>query len=75
MKMLEVSLECPIVEIESVGLDGDMLEAQVFAYLAVRAARGLPQYHRRSGSSFWWNFKLFKHLIKNAEFQNPARLR
>jgi anhydro-N-acetylmuramic acid kinase len=25
MKMLEVSLECPIVEIESVGLDGDML--------------------------------------------------
>ena len=27
MKMLEVSLECPVVEIESVGLDGDMLEA------------------------------------------------
>jgi anhydro-N-acetylmuramic acid kinase len=42
MKMLEVSLECPVVEIESVGLDGDMLEAQAFAYLAVRVARGLP---------------------------------
>jgi len=25
MKMLEVSLECPVVEIESVGLDGNML--------------------------------------------------
>lgn len=24
------------------GLDGDMLEAQAFAYLAVRVARGLP---------------------------------
>jgi len=42
MKMLEVSLECPVVEIESVGLNGDMLEAQAFAYLAVRVARGLP---------------------------------
>jgi anhydro-N-acetylmuramic acid kinase len=39
MKMLEVSLECPVVEIESVGLDGDMLEAQAFAYLAVSVAR------------------------------------
>ncbi len=28
--------------IEAAGLDGDMLEAQAFAYLAVRTARGLP---------------------------------
>lgn len=42
MKMLEVSLDCPVVAIETVGLDGDMLEAQAFAYLAVRVARGLP---------------------------------
>ncbi|PLL13081.1 anhydro-N-acetylmuramic acid kinase [Tabrizicola sp. TH137] len=28
--------------IEAAGLDGDMLEAQAFAYLAVRVARGLP---------------------------------
>ena len=41
LEMLEVSLACPVVEIESVGLDGDMLEAQAFAYLAVRVARGL----------------------------------
>ncbi|WP_223421152.1 anhydro-N-acetylmuramic acid kinase [Tateyamaria pelophila] len=42
MKMLEVSLECPVAPVEAVGLDGDMLEAQAFAYLAVRVARGLP---------------------------------
>ena len=42
MKMLEVSLECPVTDVETVGLDGDMLEAQAFAFLAVRVARGLP---------------------------------
>ncbi|MDQ7070810.1 MAG: anhydro-N-acetylmuramic acid kinase [Rhodobacterales bacterium] len=42
MEMLEVSLDCPVMPVESVGLDGDMLEAQAFAYLAVRVARGLP---------------------------------
>jgi len=42
MKMLEVSLDCPVLPVEAVGLDGDMLEAQAFAYLAVRVARGLP---------------------------------
>jgi anhydro-N-acetylmuramic acid kinase len=42
MKMLEVSLDCPVAAVETVGLDGDMLEAQAFAYLAVRVARGLP---------------------------------
>ena len=42
MKMLDVSLDCPVAPVEAVGLDGDMLEAQAFAYLAVRVARGLP---------------------------------
>ncbi len=42
MQMLEVSLDCPVAPVEAVGLDGDMLEAQAFAYLAVRVARGLP---------------------------------
>ncbi|MCT4557435.1 MAG: anhydro-N-acetylmuramic acid kinase [Pelagimonas sp.] len=42
MRMLEVSLDCPVRPVEAVGLDGDMLEAQAFAYLAVRVARGLP---------------------------------
>lgn len=42
MRMLAVSLDCAVVPVEEIGLDGDMLEAQAFAYLAVRVARGLP---------------------------------
>jgi anhydro-N-acetylmuramic acid kinase len=42
MEMLSVSLDCPVQPVEDVGLDGDMLEAQAFAYLAVRVLRGLP---------------------------------
>lgn len=42
MRMLAAALECPVAPVEEVGLDGDMLEAQAFAYLAVRVARGLP---------------------------------
>ena len=42
MQMLSVSLDCPVVAVEDIGLDGDMLEAQAFGYLAVRVARGLP---------------------------------
>ena len=42
MRMLRAGLDCPVDPVEAVGLDGDMLEAQAFAYLAVRVARGLP---------------------------------
>ena len=42
MEMLQAALDCPVSPVEDVGLDGDMLEAQAFAYLAVRVARGLP---------------------------------
>lgn len=42
MGMLQSALQCPVAPIEAVGLNGDMLEAQAFAYLAVRVARGLP---------------------------------
>ena len=42
MQMLAVSLDCPVSAVEDIGLDGDMLEAQAFAYLAVRVLRGLP---------------------------------
>jgi anhydro-N-acetylmuramic acid kinase len=42
MRMLAASLDCPVEPVEAVGLDGDMLEAQAFAHLAVRVARGLP---------------------------------
>lgn len=42
MQMLREALDCSVEPVEAVGLDGDMLEAQAFAYLAVRVARGLP---------------------------------
>jgi anhydro-N-acetylmuramic acid kinase len=42
MAMLDSAIECRVDPVEAVGLDGDMLEAQAFAYLAVRVMRGLP---------------------------------
>jgi anhydro-N-acetylmuramic acid kinase len=42
MRMLAERLDAPVDPVEAVGLDGDMLEAQAFAYLAVRVLRGLP---------------------------------
>lgn len=42
MRMLSDRLAAPVEPVEAVGLDGDMLEAQAFAYLAVRVLRGLP---------------------------------
>ena len=42
MEMMRAALDCPVEPVEAVGLDGDMLEAQAFAHLAVRVRRGLP---------------------------------
>ena len=42
MAGLAHALKCDVAAVEKVGLSGDMLEAQAFAYLAVRVARGLP---------------------------------
>jgi len=42
MDMLRAALDCEVAPVEDVGLDGDMLEAQAFGYLAVRVMRGLP---------------------------------
>ncbi len=42
MRELAQRLPCPVDPVEDAGLDGDMLEAQAFAYLAVRVLRGLP---------------------------------
>ena len=42
MEMIAGLLDIPVDPVEAVGLDGDMLEAQAFAYLAVRVKRGLP---------------------------------
>ena len=42
MAMLAARSNTPVEPVEAVGFDGDMLEAQAFAYLAVRVLRGLP---------------------------------
>ncbi len=42
MEGLQQAIEGEVVAIDEKGFDGDMLEAQAFAYLAVRVARGLP---------------------------------
>ncbi|MCU9848690.1 anhydro-N-acetylmuramic acid kinase [Defluviimonas sp. WL0024] len=42
MAMLARLMDCPVEPVEAAGLDGDMLEAQAFAHLAVRVMRGLP---------------------------------
>lgn len=42
MKQLQAALDVPVDPVESVGWQGDALEAQAFAYLAVRSREGLP---------------------------------
>ena len=42
MAELAARLPCLVRPVEAVGLNGDMLEAQAFAHLAVRVMRGLP---------------------------------
>ncbi len=42
MHAIAAHLPCLVAPVESVGLDGDMIEAQAFAFLAMRVARGLP---------------------------------
>lgn len=42
MAMLDMHTDAEVVTAEHVGWDGDMLEAQAFAYLAVRTLKGLP---------------------------------
>jgi anhydro-N-acetylmuramic acid kinase len=42
MAMIEARTGVPTAPVEAVGWDGDALEAEAFAWLAVRSARGLP---------------------------------
>ncbi|WP_354075044.1 anhydro-N-acetylmuramic acid kinase [Constrictibacter sp. MBR-5] len=42
MQMLADDLAVPVDPVEAVGWDGDAIEAQAFAFLAVRSLRGLP---------------------------------
>ena len=42
MAALRKQLAAPLEPVEAVGWNGDALEAQAFAYLAVRSIHGLP---------------------------------
>ncbi|TNC50460.1 anhydro-N-acetylmuramic acid kinase [Rubellimicrobium rubrum] len=42
MRWIAKEARCAVEPVEAHGLDGDMLEAQAFAFLAVRVLRGLP---------------------------------
>ena len=42
MARVSEALDCPVQPVEEVGMDGDMLEAQAFAYLAARVRSGMP---------------------------------
>ena len=42
MQQLQKRLDCPVNPVEILGWNGDMLEAQAFAFLAVRTLKGLP---------------------------------
>jgi len=42
MKTLQAELKIPVMPVESVGWNGDAMEAQLFAFLAVRSRYGLP---------------------------------
>ncbi len=42
MDLVAAALDIPVVPVDEVGMDGDMLEAQAFAYLAARVCMKLP---------------------------------
>ena len=42
MAQLATALGCPVEPVEAVDWDGDLMEAEAFAWLAARAAAGLP---------------------------------
>jgi 1,6-anhydro-N-acetylmuramate kinase len=42
MVALHAEIDAPVAAVEEVGWDGDGLEAQAFAFLAVRSLKGLP---------------------------------
>ena len=42
MELLAWYAECPVVPAEAIGCDGDAIEAEAWAYMAVRSLAGLP---------------------------------
>ena len=58
MKKLKLSLPTEIVEANQIGIDGDYVEAEMIAYLAMRRlaknAYYLPKYNRCKCSMYRW---------------------
>ena len=53
MMALAERLEAAVAPVEAVGLDGDSMEAEAWAYLAVRSVKGLPlSYPRTTGVKY-----------------------
>lgn len=53
MMALAERLEAAVAPVEAVGLDGDSMEAEAWAYLAVRSLKGLPlSYPRTTGVKY-----------------------
>lgn len=42
MQQLQQHISVPVLSIDKIGFDGDAIEAEAFAYLAVRSIKGLP---------------------------------
>ena len=42
MAMLKARVNAPVIAAEEAGWNGDAMEAEAFAYLAMRAKKGLP---------------------------------
>ena len=42
MAMIAERVECAVAPAEAAGMDGDAMEAEAWAYLAVRSLKGLP---------------------------------
>ena len=42
MKSFQNKIDCPLVRIDDFGIDGDFIESQAFAYLAIRSFLKLP---------------------------------
>ena len=42
MKSFEQKINCPLIKIDDYGVDGDFVESQAFAYLAIRSFLGSP---------------------------------
>jgi len=42
MESFEKKIDCPLIKIDEYGINGDFVESQAFAYLAIRSYLGLP---------------------------------